>query len=169
MCNIAIYITGASLRFIYLSVKPVLSTCSGSGIILALEIHRDFPGGSDSKESACNAGDLGLIPGSGRSPEEKMATHSNVLDWRIPWTEEPGRLQSTGSQRVGHNWGLTLTLKCLGFPGGSVGKEPACNAGDTGVTGLIPGSGRIPGEGHDNPIQYSCLENLMDKKEPGGL
>ena len=70
MCNIAIYITGASLRFIYLSVKPVLSTCSGSGIILALEIHRDFPGGSDSKESACNVGDLGLIPGSGRAPGE---------------------------------------------------------------------------------------------------
>ena len=76
MCNIAIYITGASLRFIYLSVKSVLSTCSGSGIILALEIHRDFPGGSDSKESACNVGDLGLIPGLGRSPR---GGHGNPL------------------------------------------------------------------------------------------
>ena len=36
--------------------------------------------------------------------EEEMATHSSVLDWRIPWTEEPGGLQSTGSQRVGHDW-----------------------------------------------------------------
>ena len=47
------------------------------------------------------------------------------------------------------------------FPGGSVGKEPACNAGDL---GLIPGSGRSPGERHGNPLQYSCLEKSpMDR------
>ena len=46
----------------------------------------DFPGGSDGKESACNAGDLGLIPGLERSLEKEMATHSNILAWRIPWT-----------------------------------------------------------------------------------
>jgi len=49
------------------------------------------------KNLPANAGDirdLGLIPGSGRSPE--MATNSNILAWRIPWTEEPGRLQSIG-------------------------------------------------------------------------
>ena len=63
----------------------------------------DFPGDSDGKASAYNAGDLGLIPGSGRSPEEGMATHSNILAWRIPWTEEPGGLQSRGSQRVGRD------------------------------------------------------------------
>ena len=63
----------------------------------------DFPGDSDGKASAYNAGDLGLIPGSGRSPEEGMATHSNILAWRIPWTEEPGGLQSMGSQRVGRD------------------------------------------------------------------
>ena len=51
------------------------------------------------KESACNAGDLGLIPGSGRSPKE-MANHSSILAWRIPWTEELGRLQSMGSQEL---------------------------------------------------------------------
>ena len=62
-----------------------------------------FPGGSDSKESACNARDLDLIPGSGRSPGEGMATHSSILAWRIPWTEEPGGLQSMGSQRVRHD------------------------------------------------------------------
>ena len=56
-----------------------------------------FPGGSEGKASAGNAGDLGLIPGLGRSPGE-MATHSSILAWRIPWTEEPGRLDSTGSQ-----------------------------------------------------------------------
>ena len=48
--------------------------------------------------------DTGLIPGSGRSLEEGMATHSSILAWRIPWTEEPGGLQSMGLQRVGHNW-----------------------------------------------------------------
>ena len=102
---------------------------------------KGVPGGSDSKESACNAGDPGLIPGSGRSAGERIgyplqysraslvaqlvknlpavwetwvrslgwedplekgrATHSSILAWRIPGTEEPGGLQSTGSQRVG--------------------------------------------------------------------
>ena len=46
------------------------------------------------------------------------------------------------------------------FPGGSAGKESACNAGDL---SLIPGSGRSPGEGNGNPLQYSCLENSMDR------
>ena len=57
-----------------------------------------FPGGSDDKESACNARDLGSIPGLGRSLEKGMATHSNILAWRTPWTEEPGGLQSMGLQ-----------------------------------------------------------------------
>ena len=47
-----------------------------------------------------------------------------------------------------------------GFPGGSDGKESACNAGNP---GFIPGWGGAPGGGHDNPLQYSCLENPMDK------
>ena len=45
---------------------------------------------------AGDAKDAGLIPGSGRSPEKEMATHSGILAWRIPWTEEPGGLQSMG-------------------------------------------------------------------------
>ena len=49
-------------------------------------------GGSDGKESACNAGDLGLIPVSGRSPGEGVVTHSSILDWDIPWAEESGGL-----------------------------------------------------------------------------
>ena len=57
-----------------------------------------FPGGSDGEESACNAGDPGLIPGSGSSMENEMATHSSILNWRIPWTEEPSGLQFMGSQ-----------------------------------------------------------------------
>ena len=48
----------------------------------------------------------------------------------------------------------------MGFPGGSEGKASACDAGDP---GLIPGSGRSPGEGNGNPLQYSCLENPMDR------
>ena len=48
-----------------------------------------------------------LIP---NSSEKAMAPHSSVLAWKIPWTEEPGRLQSMGSQRVGHDWVTSLSL-----------------------------------------------------------
>ena len=62
-----------------------------------------------------------------------MATHSNTLAWKIPWTEEPGSLQSMGSLRVRHNWALHFhfSLSCTG-------------------------------EGNGNPLQYSCLENPRD-------
>ena len=69
-----------------------------------------FPGGSDSKKSACSAGDPGSIPGLGRSLEKEMATHSNILAWRISWIEKPGKLQSMGSQRVGQAEWLSLSL-----------------------------------------------------------
>ena len=65
-----------------------------------------FPGGSNGKESTFSAGDtgdVGLIPGSGRSLEKGMSTHSSILAWRIPWTEEPDGLLSMGSQGVGHD------------------------------------------------------------------
>ena len=55
-------------------------------------ISKDFHGGSDGKVSVYNAGDLDLIAGSGRSPEKEMATHSSIVAWRIPWTEQPGGL-----------------------------------------------------------------------------
>jgi len=48
------------------------------------------------KNLPANTGDLGSIPGSRRSPGKGMATHSSILAWRIPWTQEPGRLQSMG-------------------------------------------------------------------------
>ena len=51
-------------------------------------------------------------------------------------------------------------FKLLDFPGGSDGKESACNVGDL---GSIPGLGRSPGEGNGNPLQYSCLENPTDR------
>ena len=55
---------------------------------------------------------------------------------------------------------LPLSLPGSGFPGSSVSKESACNAEDL---GSIPGSGRSPGEGNGNPLQYSCLKNPMDR------
>ena len=60
-------------------------------------------GGSEDKTSACKAGDPGSIPELEDPLEKEMATHSSILAWRIPWTEEPGVLQSTGSQRVRHD------------------------------------------------------------------
>ena len=55
-----------------------------------------FPRSSVGKESVCNAGD----PGQKETLEKEMVTHSSILAWRMPWTEEPGRLQSMGSQEL---------------------------------------------------------------------
>ena len=54
-----------------------------------------------------------------------------------------------------------------GFPGGAVGKNPPASARDIGDADLIPGSERSPGGGNGNPIQYSCLENSMDRETWG--
>ena len=62
-----------------------------------------FPGGSDCKEPACNAGDLSSVPGPGKCLQKGMGAHSTILASKIPWTEEPGRLQFMGSQRVGND------------------------------------------------------------------
>ena len=62
-----------------------------------------FPGGSEVKDPPANAADAGSIPGSGRSPEKEVGIHSSVLAWEIPWTGEPGGLQSVGPQRAGHD------------------------------------------------------------------
>ena len=59
----------------------------------------DFPGVSVGNNPHANAGDVGLIPGSGRSSGEEIATHSSILALEIPWTEEPGGLQSVGPQK----------------------------------------------------------------------
>ena len=60
---------------------------------------KGFSGGSDGKASAYNSGDPGSNPGGDDLLEKEMATHSNIFSWKIPWMEEPGRLQSVGSQR----------------------------------------------------------------------
>ena len=65
-----------------------------------------LPSGARGEESACQRKRCkrwGLIPGSGRSSGEGMATHSSILAWRIPWMEEPSGLQSMGSQRDRHD------------------------------------------------------------------
>ena len=125
--------------------------------------------------------------------EKEMATHSSVLAWKIPRMEEPGGLPSMGSHRVGHDWSNLAAAEMeagkeeetakrnqrecdsfswpllilwdhswwhLGFPHSSVGKESPCSAGEL---GLIPGSGRSPGEGNGNPLHCSCLGNPMDR------
>ena len=66
--------------------------------------------------------------------KKAMAPHSSTLAWKIPWVEEPGRLQSMGSIRVGHDWATSLSL----------------------FTSCI-------GEGNGNPLQCSCLENPRDR------
>ena len=69
------------------------------------------------KESICNSGDVGSIPGLGRSPgvgngipSKAMASHSSTLAWKIPWTEEPGRLKTMGSRKVGHDRATSFSL-----------------------------------------------------------
>ena len=57
-----------------------------------------------------------------------------------------------------------MFMSLLDFPGDSSGKELAFNAGDIRDMGLIPGSGRLPGGVHGNPLQYSCLEKPMDRR-----
>ena len=64
--------------------------------VTELGLEPGLPWWPSGKESACNAGDPGSIPGSGGSLEKEIATHSSTLAWKIPWTEEPGRLQSMG-------------------------------------------------------------------------
>ena len=112
-----------------------------------------------------------------------MATHSSTLAWKIPWMKEPRRLQSMGSQRVGHDWATTRLFGwlfvldisiiqdmsgCLYSPRcqwliqasqvALVVKNPPANAGDARDAGSIPGLGRSRGEGNGNPLQFSCLK-----------
>ena len=101
--------------------------------------------------------------------EEGMTTHSSILAERIPWTEEPGRLQSIESQRVRHDWSNlahTHTHTQTHHQPSQVAimvKNPPANAGDIRYVGSIPGSGRSPRGGNGKPLQYSCLENPMDR------
>ena len=96
--------------------------------------------------------------------EKGMATHVSILTWRIPWTKEPGRLQSTGSQRGGHNSDSHWKLNLLGLLWWSDSVESACNAGDL---GSIPGFGRSCGEGNGN--SNTLAWRIPWTEEPDGL
>ena len=90
------------MAFLNITVSDFLIQCVINQKIKMFSIlYLGFPGGSDGKEPACNVGDQGSIPGSGRFPGERNAAHSSTLAWRIPWTEELGRLQSMG---VAKSW-----------------------------------------------------------------
>ena len=77
-------------------------TRKAGDIILPESKDWGLPKGLSGKESACSAGDPGSIPGLERSPGQGNCNPVHILAWRIPWTEEPGGLQSMGSQRVRH-------------------------------------------------------------------
>ena len=77
------------------------------------------------------------------------------------WTGRPGMLQSMGSQRVRHDWATDLNHFFWGLPLWPSGKESTCNAGDA---GSIPESEKSPGRGNSNLLQYSCLENSMERR-----
>ena len=95
--------------------------------------------------------------------QEAMALHSSILTWKIPWTEEPGGLQSMGLQRVGHDWSnLTYTYYLL-LLGGTVIKNSPTNEKMQRDVGLTPELRRSPGKGNGNPLQNSCLENSMGR------
>ena len=111
-----------------------------------------FPGGSDSKEAACNAGDPGLIPGSGRSPGGnalQCSSLGNPMERRAWWDIVHGVANSILHKDRLH------TNQSSGFLDGSDGIESACNAGDPGLIQVREGNG--------NPLQYSGLENPMDR------
>ena len=74
-----------------------------------------FPGGSDSKESAWNAGDPCSVSGLGRSPGGGNGNPLHYSCWKISQTEESGRLQSKGLQRIGHNWAANTQQVCHSF------------------------------------------------------
>ena len=105
-----------------------------------------FPSGSVVENPPANAGDVGLIPGSRRSPREG---NGNPLQYS--WLENPmGREDWRATvPRVAKNW--TLLSNSIDFPGSSAGKESSCHAGDP---GLIPGSGRSAEEGIGYPLWY---------------
>ena len=79
---------------------PTVGNFNNDRILDGIKGLAGFPGGAVIKNLSVNAGDTGSIPGLGRSPGGRNAICSSILAWRIPWSEEPGGLQSIGSQRV---------------------------------------------------------------------
>ena len=125
---------------------------------------KTFPGGSDGKESTCDVGDLGSLPGLGRSPGGghgnplQYPCLENPMDGEAWWAAVYGVAQSqTQLKRLSSSSSSRAPLREL--PWWFSSQESTCHAKDV---CLIPGSGRSPGGGCGNPLQYSCLENPMD-------
>ena len=112
-------------------------------------------------------------------PGGQAVKESAILAWEIPWIEEPGGLQLMGllkswtrlkrlSSSSSYSAPGTSWCVCLGvprwLPRWPTGKEVTCQRGDPRNTGLIPGSERSPGGGNGNPLQYSCLDNFMNRE-----
>ena len=116
-----------------------------------------------SKESTCQCRRYGFDPWVEKIPWRRKWQPTPVyLPGESPWAEEPGWLQSMGSQRVGHDWVTKQKQqRYRGFLGVSVVKNLPANAGDM---GLIPWSGRYPEEGNGNTLRYPCLGNSMDRR-----
>ena len=102
--------------------------------------------------------------------EKEMAIHSSVLAWRIPGTAEPGRLPSTGSLRVGHNWSDLAAAAVAGWLV-SVSRYISLIMTRSYYNLLVQSFqciwgylGIISGEGNGKPLQYSCLENSLDRR-----
>ena len=136
---------------------------------LIIYIHASFPGGSNGKESAHNAGDLGSIPGSGRSPGEgngsplQYSCLGNPTDkgaWRATVHEVT---KSRTRLRDYHHVYLCVDVCIICASQEALVVKNLPNAGDLKDAGPIPGLGRSLGEGHGNPLQYSCLESPMDR------
>ena len=131
-----------------------------------------FSCGSAGKEFACNAGYLGSIPGLGRSPGEgkgyplQYSGVENSMDSMVHGVAKSRTQLSDSHFMVGEGlWGGLQDFKFhyianLRLPQWFRGKESACSVKDV---GFIPGLRRSPGGQHSNPLQYSCLENTMDK------
>ena len=91
-------------KYIVMIFLITLEICLG--ILLGQDFNKlivpwkGFPDGSVIKNLPAKAGDVGLIPGSGRSLEEEMTIHSSILVWEIPWTEKPDGQQFMGSQKI---------------------------------------------------------------------
>ena len=156
-------------------LKEISPEYSLEGLMLKLKLQyfEHLMGKTDSLEKILM---LGKIEGGRRRGWQKMRWLNGITDamdmslsklQELVMDGEAWRAAVHGVTKVGHDWATELNwtehvnlCKFICFPCGSDSKESACNAGDM---GSIPGSGRSPGEGNGYPLQYSCLENSMDR------
>ena len=147
--------------YVFISLKDTLrNRVAGSYGSSGTSMVVQMAGSSTGKESICNAGDPGLIPGSERFPGEQIG-YPRRYSWLENSMPRGAWLATVHGDAKSRTWlsSFHFYMVALGFPGGSVVKE-SCNSGNV---GSIPGSERSPGGGNGNPLEYSCLENPMDR------